>query len=281
MQRVLITGAASGLGRALALRFAKEGAAIGIADINLEGGQETLEQVQQLGGSGWVHELDVTQPEQWNALKQRVESEWQGVDVVINNAGVATGDRVEAGEWQWWEWVIDINLKGVALGCRTFTPMMKQQGSGYFINVASLAGLIKAPSMASYNVTKAGVVALSETMHFELKPYGIGTTVLCPGFFRTNLDKTMKTSDPYMLKFVDRVFESSALDAADVADAAYKAMKKRQMICNPHPVGRRAYWVKRFLPFVYRRTVDKAAKTMKQHDPFMQQPQQPEQNKNG
>lgn len=267
MKKVLITGAASGLGRALALRFAKTGAQICIADINDEGSQETLQLVEQAGGSGWIYNLDVRSEDQWLALRDEVEQRWQGVDVVINNAGVATGDRIEAGEWSWWEWVIDINVKGVALGCRTFTPMMKQQGKGYFINVASLAGLMKAPSMGSYNVTKAAVVALSETLHFELKPYGIGTTALCPGFFRTNLDKGMKTSDPQMYKFVDKVFEASALDADDIANAAYKAMEKDQMICNPHPAGRRAYFVKQFLPWLYRSQMNKFAQSLKARDP--------------
>ena len=120
--------------------------------------------------------------------------------------------------------------------------------------------------MASYNVTKAGVVALSETMHYELKPYGIGTTALCPGFFRTNLNVGMKTSDPDMLKFVDKVFESSALDADDVADAAYVSMQKNELICNPHPVGRRAYFVKRFLPWIYRNQIGKMAEALKKRE---------------
>ena len=268
MSRVLITGAASGLGRALALRFAKEGADICIADINQEGSTETLKLVEQTGGQGWVYNLDVTQPDQWQKLLVEVEQRWQGIDVVINNAGVATGDRIEQGEWSTWEWVIDLNIKSVALGCRTFTPMMKNQGSGYFINTASLAGLMTAPLMASYNVTKAAVVALSDTMHHELKPYGIGTTVLCPGFFRTNLDKGMRTSDPQLLKMVDKVFESSELNADGVADICYRDMKKNKLICNPHKIGRRVYFLKRFMPFLYSYLVGKTAMKMKKHDPI-------------
>ena len=159
MKKVLITGAASGLGRAMPLRYAREGAHICIADINMEGAAETLSMVENAGGKGWIHELDVRSEEAWNQLHREVVSRWNGIDIVINNAGVATGDRIEDGDWAWWDWIIDINLKGVALGCRTFTPMMKQQGHGAFVNVASLAGLLKAPSMSSYNATKAAVVA--------------------------------------------------------------------------------------------------------------------------
>ncbi len=266
MNKVLITGAASGLGRALALRYAREGAAICIADINMGGAAETLNMVESTGGSGWIYELDVRSEANWNALRDEVVKRWNGIDLVINNAGVATGDRIDAGDWEWWNWIIDINLKGVALGCRTFTPLMKQQGSGAFINVASLAGLLKAPSMASYNATKAAVIAISETMHFELLPYGINVTALCPGFFRTNLNHGMKTSDPDMLKFVDKVFEASALDADDIADAAYKAVQKNQMICNPHPVGRRTYFIKQYLPFLYRKGVLKMAEGLKKRE---------------
>ena len=267
MRHVLITGAASGLGRALALRFAKEGDDICIADINMEGAAETLTLVEKAGGRGWTYPLDVTQEAEWQALADAVTQRWQGIDVVINNAGVATGDRIDAGEWAWWEWVIEINLKGVALGCRTFTSMMKQQNSGYFMNVASLAGLMVMPSMGSYNVTKAAVVALSETMHFELEPYGIKTTALCPGFFRTNLDKAMKTSDPSMLEFADRVFEQSELNADDVADAGFHSLMKGEMICNPHRVGRRAVFVKRYLPWVYRKATRKMARGLMKRDP--------------
>lgn len=266
MNKVLITGAASGLGRALALRFAQEGADICIADINMDGAAETLALVKQVGGQGWLYELDVRSEANWNALRDEVSQRWQGIDVVVNNAGVATGDRIDAGEWAWWEWVIDINLKGVALGCRTFTPMMKQQGRGAFLNVASLAGLMGAPSMASYNATKAAVVAISETMHFELQPYGIGVTALCPGFFRTNLNHGMKTSDPDMLKFVDKVFAASALNAEDIANAGYQSLQSNQLICNPHPMGRRAYFVKKYIPWLYRKQVLKMAVALKQRD---------------
>ena len=269
MQKVIITGAASGLGRALALRFAREGSDICIADLNQEGSEETLKQVQQAGGKGWCYSLDVSDLNQWQGFLETIKERWGGVDVVINNAGVATGDRLDQGNWEDWQWVMNINLNGVIHGCRTFTPMMKQRGKGYFINTASLAGLMKAPTMASYNVTKAAVVALSETMHYELAPYGIGTTALCPGFFRTNLDKSMRTSDPQIRKFVDRVFASSELDADDVADIAYRDMKRHKKICNPHRDGRRGYFMKRYLPWLFDKMMLNMAKVMKNKDPLL------------
>lgn len=264
--KVLITGAASGLGRALALRFAQEGSEICIADINLAGAAETLSMVEQAGGSGFTYALDVRYESQWNQLHDDILQRWGSLDVVVNNAGVATGDRIDAGEWEWWNWIIDINLKGVALGCRTFSALFKKQGKGHFINVASLAGLLSAPSMASYNASKAAVIAISETMHFELMPYGVGVMALCPGFFRTNLANTMKTSDPEMLKFVDKVFDKSELSGEEIAEIAYQAMLKNKLICNPHPVGRKAYFVKRYLPFLYRKQMLSMARALKKRE---------------
>lgn len=264
--RVLITGGASGLGRSLALRFAKEGAEICIADINLDGAAETISLVEKVGGSGFTYALDVRKEAEWNQLHDHIIERWGSLDVVVNNAGVATGDRIDAGEWEWWNWIIDINLKGVALGCRTFTPLFKKQAKGHFINVASLAGLLSAPSMASYNASKAAVIAISETMHYELMPYGVGVMALCPGFFRTNLASGMKTSDPSMLKFVDKVFEKSELNGEDIADLAYQAMLKNKMICNPHPSGRRAYFIKRYLPFLYRKEMLRMANGLKKRE---------------
>ena len=267
MQKVLITGAASGLGRELAIEFARHGAQVCLADINQQGSEETLALVERAGGSGFIHSLDVRQEREWIALRESIIERWGALDVVVNNAGVAAGDRIDAGEWAWWEWIIDINLKGVALGCRTFASMLKQQGHGHFLNVASLAGLLKLPSMASYNATKAGVIAITETLHFELMPYGVGATALCPSFFRTNLNTSMKTSDPNMLKFVDKVFAASSLNATDIAQAAYRAIQKNQRLCIPHPEGKRAYWLKTFLPVLFNRTLLNMAQGLKRKEP--------------
>lgn len=267
MKRVIVTGAASGLGRAIALRYAREQADICIADINREGASETQALVESCGAKAWVFDLNVASPQQWEQLKAAVQARWGGLDVLVNNAGVAAGDRVEQGKWEDWEWIIDINLKSVVLGCRMFTPMMKTQGSGHILNTASLAGLIKAPGMSSYNVTKAGVVALSETIHHELKPYGIYVTVLCPSFFKTNLDSSLRTSDPSSKQLLAELFEASELDADQVADRAYRSMEKNQLICNPHKLGRRAYFVKQYLPRLFAYMVGKIAKEMKSNDP--------------
>ena len=266
-KRALVLGSTRGIGQGIAGVLAQEGASVAVCGRNVDDAHTVAEEISgNTGATTRSYGVDLMDKASVAALIDTSDKDFNGFDIVINNAGVATGDRIEDGDWAWWDWIIDINLKGVALGCRTFTPMMKQQGHGAFVNVASLAGLLKAPSMSSYNATKAAVVALSETMHFELMPYGIGVTALCPGFFRTNLNHGMKTSDPDMLKFVDKVFEASALDADDIAEAAYKAVLKNEKICNPHPAGRRAYFFKKYVPFLFNKGMLKMAEGLKKRE---------------
>jgi len=266
MKRVIVTGASSGLGRAIALRYAREKADICIADVNMDGAKETQALVEAQGGKAWICSLDVREPEQWERLEAEVQARWGGLDVLVNNAGVGAGDRIEQGRWEDWERIIDINLKGVVLGCRTFTALMKAQGSGQILNTASLAGLVNAPGMASYNVTKAGVVALSETIHYELRPYGIAVTVLCPSFFKTNMGSSLRTTDPTSKERLAELYEASELDADQVADIAYQSMQRNQFICNPHKLGKRAYFVKRYVPWLFALVMRKMAKEAKRND---------------
>jgi len=272
MKRVIVTGGASGLGRAIALRYAVEKADVCIADVNSAGATETQALVESRGGKAWTFSLDVRVPGQWEMLLAEVQSRWGGLDVLVNNAGVAAGDRINQGSWEDWEWIIDINLKGVVLGCRTFIAMMKSQGSGQILNTASLAGLVNAPGMASYNVTKAGVVALSETIHHELKPYGIGVTVLCPSFFKTNLIDSLRTTNSSSRQLLAQLFETSELDADQVADAAYRSLEKNQLICNTHKLGKRAYFAKRYFPWLFAQAMRKAAGEARKDDPLMASP---------
>ena len=188
MKRVLITGAASGLGRALALRFAQDGADICIADINREGSEETLKLIGEAGGSGWIAHLDVRVPEQWEALRNDVEERWQGLDVLVNNAGVATGDRVDAGEWDWWEWIIDINLKGVLFGAQAALPHLQKTAPGScLLNTASAAGIYGTSGASVYSATKFGVRALTESLDAEWAQYGINVRSIMPSFIDTPL----------------------------------------------------------------------------------------------
>ncbi|WP_421710580.1 SDR family NAD(P)-dependent oxidoreductase [Alcanivorax sp.] len=172
-QRILITGGASGLGRAMAEAWLRDGARVLIGDVNQERAAETLAALKDLPGELQFQYLDVRDAASFNNAREWLEQNWGGLDVLVNNAGVAGAARIDRGDMADWDWIFDINVKGVVRGCKVFVPMMKRQGHGHIVNIASLAGLLHAPVMGSYNVTKAGVISLSETLRFELAPYGI------------------------------------------------------------------------------------------------------------
>ncbi|MFI5429886.1 SDR family NAD(P)-dependent oxidoreductase [Aeromicrobium sp. UC242_57] len=188
--RVLITGAGSGLGLALVHQLVERGGRVLATDVH----SETPEPLRGLAQVTY-RKLDVTQDVDWATARDWVTEEWDGLDYLFNNAGVAAGGRIELTEMDQWQWIVDINLLGVARGCRTFTPMLKAQRSGHIVNTASAAGLIHPPRMSEYNAVKAGVVALSETLLHELKPFGVQVSVVCPTFFKTNLTESLRGKD--------------------------------------------------------------------------------------
>lgn len=140
-QRVVITGAGSGLGRAIALAFAAQSARIAVTDRDLDGAADTLKAVEAAGGSGFVQSLDVTREADFAVLAERLALDWGGLDVLVNNAGVATAGTVAESDLAQWQWVLDINLLGCVRGVRALAPLMTAQQSGHIVNVASFAGI--------------------------------------------------------------------------------------------------------------------------------------------
>jgi NAD(P)-dependent dehydrogenase (short-subunit alcohol dehydrogenase family) len=252
--RALVTGAASGLGRAIAARFVKEGWKVLLTDIDAE----ALAVVEtELGRTGTVvaRRLDVTDDADWMRARQWVEDTWGGLDLLVNNAGVAAGGRMELTPMEDWDWILELNLKSVVRGCRTFIPLFKQQGSGYIVNTASLAGIAQTPGMASYNTTKAGVIALSQTLRYELKPFGIGVSVLAPGFVNTNLGSSMRSPDPEAVRRAQKMISRAKVSADHVADRVYAAVAKNRFLILTHPEGYAVYALRRISPALLERVV--------------------------
>ena len=191
-KRVLITGAASGLGKALALEFAKRGWKIAVTDLDAAEIKNTADAVRAVGGEPLEMTLDVTRCDQFEAAAERITDSWSGLDVLVNNAGVADAGRMEGGipgelNLENWRLLINVNLWGVIYGCRTFIPLLKKGGKGHILNVSSGAGLLCLPEMASYNATKAAVVGISATLKTELVDDNIDVTVSCPTAFQSNI----------------------------------------------------------------------------------------------
>ena len=264
-QRIFVTGGASGLGKAIALRFAKSGYKVCIGDLNHERGKEAESALQMLSPDSFYVNCDVTNERDIEDVKDNLIERWGGIDVVVNNAGVAgTVGAIENITLDDWQWVFDINLFGVVRGIKVFTPLFKQQGGGHFVNIASVAGLLTAPMMSSYNAVKAGVVSLSETMAIELGASNINTTVVCPAFFETNLMESMnnETSNIDMNSKVERVMSRSKITADDIADDIYKAVLNNQFWIVPHKRERCLWQMKRWFPNLSRQVIAKQTKRM-------------------
>ena len=261
-KRVVITGGGSGLGRALSLRFAREGWRICIADINIERADETLKLVRGAGGDGFAEHCDVAVAGDFDALAARVKKDWGGVDVVVNNAGIAAAGTVQATPLTDWEAVININLLGVVRGCRTFVPMLLSQRSGHVVNIASFAAIASAPGMAAYNVAKAGVFSLSESLRAEVFDEGVDVTVACPAFFRTNLLESFRGPDPAAKVTVARFMDHAKVTADDVANDIFEAVMNGTFLVISHPDARWQYRVKRAAPELFYREVRRMMKKM-------------------
>jgi len=252
--RVLITGAASGLGLALVRQMVDRGCRVLATDVHAE----QPASLDGLAGVTYRH-LDVTQDVDWATARDWVVESWDGLDYLFNNAGVAAGGRIELTEMDQWQWIVDINLLGVVRGCRTFTPMLKAQGRGHLVNTASAAGLVHPPRMSEYNAVKAGVVALSETLHHELVPYGVGVSVVCPTFFKTNLTGSLRGKDESAQRSAARLIDRSTVTADDIATEVLKGVEKDRHIILTDRQGRIAYTAKRFVRPLYYSMMKKAS----------------------
>jgi NAD(P)-dependent dehydrogenase (short-subunit alcohol dehydrogenase family) len=250
-KRAVVTGAASGLGRALALILARKGWKIGITDINEAGSRETLELVKKAGGSGEVFPVDVSKPESVKAMADHFFSAWKGVDLLVNNAGIAISGLVGEIPLANWEKIMGINFWGMLYGCHEFIPRMKQQGGGHILNIASAAGLFSMTNMSPYNATKAAVISLSETLMPEVAPFNIGITVACPMFFNTNLVKNMAHTDPVETEFANAAFEFSRITSEEVAARIIRAVEKGRLYAIPMLSGKVSWFYKRLSPSLF------------------------------
>jgi NAD(P)-dependent dehydrogenase (short-subunit alcohol dehydrogenase family) len=177
----VVTGGASGIGRALTLRFAREGASVVVADLDQAGMEAVAAEARGLGVKALAVRTDVSDLAQLQALAARAFETFGAVHVLCNNAGVAAWGGLESATHQDWQWVLGVNLWGVIHGIEAFVPRMIARGEpGHIVNTASMAGLIASRGLGVYNTSKYAVVGLSETLAKDLKPYRIGVSVLCP-----------------------------------------------------------------------------------------------------
>lgn len=259
---IAISGAASGLGAALAVHYATKGWSVAITDQDCEGAARLLDSIKTRGGDGFSMRLDVTSSADWLQLRQAVMDHWGGLGVLVNNAGVAAGGNVEDTPLADWQWVLDINLLGVVRGCHEFLGMLKQQRSGHIVNIASFAALAGAPDLAAYGTAKAGVYALSEAMRADLHGTGVGVSVVCPAFFKTGLMDTFRSADPEADRArVERWMAKSGVTAEHVSSRISDAVDKNEFLVLTHKFTRWAWRFKRWMPGQYFRMLVKGSKS--------------------
>ncbi len=198
----LITGAAAGIGYATALRFARDGAHICGWDVSDTRAQEFAAAMQQAGGTGSLHAVNVTDAAAVSAAVARLIAEKGGVDILVNNAGivrdaqlvkVAKDGTITPMKEEAWDAVIDVNLKGVFLATQAVVPHMIQRGGGAILNASSVVGLYGNFGQTNYVATKAGVIGMTKTWSRELGKYGIRVNAVAPGFIATEMVKAMPT----------------------------------------------------------------------------------------
>jgi NAD(P)-dependent dehydrogenase (short-subunit alcohol dehydrogenase family) len=256
-KRILITGATSGLGEALAMQFAAAGFKVAVASRNPAKVAITVAAVNSAGGEGLAVTVDVSRVEDIEAAVAKVEAAWGGLDILVNNAGVLTAGKMEVIGREPWVKSINTDLWSVIDGCRLFLPLLEHPGGGHIVNVASAAGLVAAPDMGTYNVAKAAVISLSETLRVELAEKNIDVTVSCPTVFKSHLIDTESHEGDTLVgvaaKGLANDMAHTSISSEDVATSLINAMARRRMYDVPQLDARLSWWMSRAFPETFRK----------------------------
>jgi NAD(P)-dependent dehydrogenase (short-subunit alcohol dehydrogenase family) len=249
-----VTGAASGLGRAMALAFASEGMHLALGDVDESGLNHTKTLLASYPVRIFSMRVDVSKAEEVDAFAERAASELKGIHLVCNNAGVALSGAVWETSEAEWQWILGVNLWGVVHGVRAFAPRLIAQDEGHIVNTASVAGLISPPGMGAYCVSKHAVVTLSESLLHDLAERGsrVGVSVLCPAYVPTGIADSERNRPPGVSisrKSKERLAKEAALKKAvaagklsadHVARAVVAAVKENRFYILTHPAIRGA-----------------------------------------
>jgi NAD(P)-dependent dehydrogenase (short-subunit alcohol dehydrogenase family) len=250
----VVTGAGSGLGRAFAAELAARGGRVVCADIRLDSARETVGLIEARGGRALAVACDVASLEDVQALAEKSEQWLRGpVDLVVNNAGVGSGGR-PIGEMsiEDWRWTVGVNMWGVVHGCHVFAPRLRALGRGGIINVCSAASFAAAPMMGPYNLTKAAVLALSETLRAELDGTGVRVTALCPTFVKTDIVKNGRIPDATS-KAASRLMAWTGASPESVVKTTLRALDADRLYVLPQLEARLIWRMKRLAPAAYNR----------------------------
>lgn len=253
-QKVLITGAGSGIGRETVRAFAREGAQVIAVDVNENGVRETAELVKAAGGQCAVELADVSDERAMRALGERVTQTHGALDVLVNNAGIGAAGRFLETQVETWDRVHAINVRGVMLGCHVFLPPMVARGKGHVVNIASMAGFFAGPDLPVYSASKYAVLGFSECLRMDLKSQGIGVSAICPGIINTNIVATT-VAEGAAAKWQSgavEFYKKRNYGPEKVATAILKAVRKNIAVLPVSPEAWFGWYVKRFFPHLAR-----------------------------
>ncbi|MFT4544159.1 MAG: NADP-dependent 3-hydroxy acid dehydrogenase YdfG [Bacteroidia bacterium] len=258
-KRAFITGAGSGLGLCLCKELAADGWTIGMSDIDENALQKSVDEISKIGGKPFSYRLDVSDKDQYQIVADKFLTELGGVDLLVNNAGVGDGGCVEEYGLDNWDWLLSINLHGVIYGNALFIPTFKAQKSGAIINISSAAAFTSLPRMGAYNVSKAGVRALSETMDAELNHLGVTVSCVMPTFFKTKVMQHARGKKEE-LEMSKMIFATSELTPERVAKHILKKVGKGRFHIILPADAKFMFFMKRFFPSVLLRMFRHAEK---------------------
>ncbi len=249
---VLVTGAASGIGKETALAFAQRGANLAICDVDESGLAQTEKQARDLGRDVLARRVDVAVAAEMSAFADAVHEKVEAVDILMNNAGVGLGGGFLHTTLEDWEWIVGINLWGVIHGCHYFLPRMVARRSGHLVNVASAAGYVASEMLAAYSTTKFAVLGLSEALRDELAQHGIGVTTVCPGLINTPITRSSRMRGPDATaearqRIVD-IYQRRNYGPERVARNILRAVQRNRAVAPISPEAWLMYYMKRFTP---------------------------------
>jgi len=256
----LVTGAASGLGRALAAGLAEAGADVAVVDINEDGLQDTAAMVQECGVRCQAWLVDVSRWEDMENMAAEVLKAWDHIDILVNNAGVGVGGELKDVPMESIEWITGINLKGEIYGTKLFLPRMIERKQGHIVNAASLSPLVVLPFHIAYTTTKFGLAGFSEALWCETRRHGIGVTLVCPGSIKTNIMAgtrsyaTGKGQKRMEEKWGD-LLEKTGMEPEAAAGSILRGIEKNRFLLLLGSEAYLLYYLRRFFPNFARRAV--------------------------
>ncbi|MGZ3160046.1 MAG: SDR family NAD(P)-dependent oxidoreductase [Burkholderiaceae bacterium] len=272
----VVTGAANGIGRAIAERCAAEGMKVVLAGINDDNLAKVEQDMKARGATVIRVQTDVSKKEDVEALAQKTVAAFGAVHLLVNNAGVGAGTTAWDSSWNDWEWVIDVNLWGVIHGVKIFTPIMLAQNDAcHIVNTASVAGLVAFHPSAAYQVTKHAVVALSENLHLSLEQQhaNVKVSVLCPGWVKTGIldsarNRPAHLQNPPVIYTPEQIAAwqslveklEAGMPASEAADHVFKAIVEERFYVLTHPD---------YMPMIEER-ITNIVKGHNPHNPFAQ-----------